>query len=76
MGCGSKGVELVEVPGGFGALGDDGRRTSGPAEEKSVATTIVGEMTAERVAGTGTATSVAVAVRLVVPGVESTGRRW
>ena len=75
MSRGSKGVELVEVPDGFGALGDDGRRTSSPAEE-SVATNIVGEMTAERVAGTATASSVAVAVRLVVPGVESTGRGW
>lgn len=76
MSRGSKGVELVEVPDGFGALGDDGRRTSGPAEEESVATNMVGEMTAERAAGTATASSVAVAVRLVVPGVESTGRGW
>jgi len=76
VGGGHKGTELVEVLEGFGALGDGGRRTSGRAEEVSVATIMVGERTAERAAGTATASSVAVTVRLVMPGVESTGGRW
>lgn len=67
---------MVEVPEGFGALGGDGRRTSGPGEEVSVATIMVGERTAERAAGTATASSVAVTVRLVIQGVGSTGGRW
>ena len=68
-GCGSRGVDLEDVPEGFEAYDDD---IGGAPVEGSVAMTTFGQRAVETTGCFAAVSSVALAVMLAMPGVEST----